>query len=79
MNEEILKFLEKRLGRLHANLRLGIEAEHKAQIFGQGINRFHIENFRAPDSLVTLFLKLMGLYMRAVAEMRLGSRLGATT
>lgn len=64
MNEEVLKFLERRLGRLHAKLRLGIEAEHKAQIFGQGINRFHIENFRAPDYLITLFLKLTGLYAR---------------
>ena len=29
--------LEKRLGRLHARLRLGIEADHEAQVFGQGI------------------------------------------
>ena len=36
--------LEKRLGRLHARLRLGIEADHEAQVFGQGINYFHIEN-----------------------------------
>src|SRR5262245_10407965 len=64
MNEEVLKFLERRLGRLHAKLRLGIEAEHKAQIFGQGTNRFHIENFIASDFLITLFLKLTGLYAR---------------
>ena len=36
--------LEKRLGRLHARLRLGIEADHEAQVFGHGINYFHIEN-----------------------------------
>ena len=32
-----------RLGRLHAKLRLGIETDHEAQIFGQGINFFHID------------------------------------
>lgn len=32
--------LEKRLGRLHARLRFGIEADHEAQVFGQGINYF---------------------------------------
>jgi hypothetical protein len=43
--------LEQRLGRLHAKLRLGIEMDHEAQIFGQGINFFHIENrsFRHSD------------------------------
>ncbi len=35
MNVDISKFLEKRLGRVHAKLRLGIEAEHEAQVFGQ--------------------------------------------
>src|SRR5262245_65896707 len=64
MNEEVLKFLERRLGRLHAKLRLGMEAEHKAQIFGQGTNRFHIENFIASDFLIILFLKLTALYAR---------------
>ena len=44
MNEDVAKVLERRLGRLHAKLRLGIEAEHEAQVFGQGINYFHIEN-----------------------------------
>ena len=40
MNEAVPKFLERRLGRLHAKLRLGIEAEHEAQVFGQGIKLF---------------------------------------
>jgi hypothetical protein len=44
MNEAVLNKLERRLGRLHAKLRLGIEMDHEAQIFGQGINFFHIEN-----------------------------------
>ena len=38
-----LVVLEKRLGRRHARARLGIEQDHEAQIFGQGINFFHSE------------------------------------
>ncbi len=37
MTEAIFSKLEQRLGRLHAKLRLGIETDHEAQIFGQGI------------------------------------------
>jgi hypothetical protein len=32
--------LQLRLGNLHARQRLGIETDHEAQIFGQGINFF---------------------------------------
>jgi uncharacterized protein len=64
MNEDISKFLERRLGRLHAKLRLGIEAEHEAQIFGYGINYFHIENLRLSHFVIATFLKLAGLYGR---------------
>jgi uncharacterized protein len=64
MSEDASKFLERRLGTLHTKLRLGIEAEHQAQVFGQGINYFHIENFRASDFVIPLFLRLTGLYGR---------------
>ena len=43
-NQDILTILEQRLGRRHARQRLGIEKDHEAQVFGQGINFFHIEN-----------------------------------
>jgi uncharacterized protein len=56
--------LEQRLGRLHAKLRLGIELDHEAQIFGQGINFFHIENWYSVHSVIRTTLKLMGLYWR---------------
>jgi hypothetical protein len=46
MNEAVLNKLKRRLGRLHAKPRLGIEMDHEAQIFGQGINFFHIRNSR---------------------------------
>ena len=64
MSEDVSKFLENRVGRLHAKLRLGIETEHEAQVFGQGINYFHIENLRSSHFLITSFLKLVGLYGR---------------
>src|SRR5665213_294011 len=64
MNEAVLKKLEQRLGRLHARLRLGIETDHEAQVFGQGINFFHIENWYSVHSVIRAALKLTGLYWR---------------
>lgn len=64
MEEPIPNKLERRLGRLHARLRLGIELDHEAQIFGQGINFFHIENWYSVHSVLRTTLKLMGLYWR---------------
>lgn len=57
-------FLERRLGRLHARQRLGIEADHEAQAFGQGLNFFHIENWYSVDSVIRSALWLVGLYER---------------
>jgi hypothetical protein len=62
MNDAALNKLEERLGRLHAKLRLGIELDHEAQIFGQGINFFHIENWYSVHSVIRMILKLTGLY-----------------
>jgi predicted MPP superfamily phosphohydrolase len=56
--------LERRLGRLHARLRLGIEADHEAQVFGQGITYFHIENLPPSHIAIRTCLKLTGLYRR---------------
>ncbi len=38
MDDAIANQLLQRLGRLHANQRLGIVKDQEAQIFGQGIN-----------------------------------------
>jgi len=62
--EDVSELLEKRLGRLHAKLRLGIEAEHEAQVFGQGINYFHIENLKLSHFAIQASLRLAGLYGR---------------
>ena len=47
MDEDILRKLEQRLGRLHARQRLGNENDHEAQLYGQGLNYFHIEKHQA--------------------------------
>jgi predicted MPP superfamily phosphohydrolase len=64
VDRDINERLEKRLGRLHARLRLGVEADHEAQVFGQGINYFHIENLRVSHFAIGACLKLTGLYGR---------------
>jgi uncharacterized protein len=64
VDQDILQFLQKRLGRLHAKLRLGIEADHEAQVFGQGINYFHIENLTSSHFVIRTCLRLIGLYWR---------------
>ncbi|HPF57580.1 MAG TPA: metallophosphoesterase family protein [Candidatus Competibacteraceae bacterium] len=61
-----LKRLEKRIGRIHLQQRLGIEAEHAAQIFGRGRTFFHIENWYSIHTLIRLTLRCMGLYRRGV-------------
>jgi uncharacterized protein len=64
MDDAIANKLEQRLGRLHAKQRLGIEKDHEAQIFGQGINFFHIENWYSIHSLIRNALKLGGIFWR---------------
>jgi uncharacterized protein len=60
--DDISKKLELRLGRLHARQRLGIEMDHEAQVFGQGLNFFHIENLLFSHTLIEGVLRLTGLY-----------------
>ncbi len=65
MIETIMKSLEQRLGgQVYAWQRLGIETDHEAQIFGQGLNFFHIENWYSIHSVIRLMLKLSGTYWR---------------
>src|SRR5215470_16987776 len=63
---DIRNRLEMRLGDRYARQRLGIEQEHEGQIFGSGINFFHIENWYSIHSLIKFALKTSGLYSRGV-------------
>jgi hypothetical protein len=65
MDENILRKLEVRLGRLHAQQRLGIERHHEAQIFGQGLTFFHLENWISGRWIIRNVLRAAGLYSRA--------------
>ena len=55
--------LERRLGRVQAQQRLGIEKDHE-DIFGQGINFFHPENWYSAHAVIRTTLRLAGLYWR---------------
>jgi uncharacterized protein len=69
MIETLLSTLEQRLGgRLYAKQRLGIETDHEAQIFGQGLTFFHIENWYSAHSIIRILFKLTGLYRRGQAN-----------
>jgi uncharacterized protein len=67
-DDGLLGTLEKRLGRLHARQRLGIEKDHEAQVFGQGLNFFHLENATLSHSLIRGALMLTGLYWRGLSN-----------
>ncbi|MGD9507172.1 MAG: metallophosphoesterase [Geminicoccaceae bacterium] len=65
MDEDTIQTrLERRLGAVHARQRLGIEADHEAQCFGQGLNFMHIENWYSVHSVIRTTLRLCGLYRR---------------
>lgn len=63
-DDEIASQLERRLGHTHARLRLGLEADHEAQVFGQGINYFHFENLPLSHVIIRTCLRATGLYGR---------------
>jgi predicted MPP superfamily phosphohydrolase len=62
--EEIDRYLEKRVGRLHLWQRLGIERDHETQVIGRGRNLFHIENWYSFHALIRIILKLSLVYER---------------
>ncbi len=64
MQHDMLPLLEERLGRVHARLRLGIEAEREQRVFGKGINFFHPENWYSLHVMIEYGLRLSGLYWR---------------
>jgi len=65
MNEDIVEHLERRLGRLHARQRIGIEDDHEARVLGQGLNYLHPKNWYYRPAIIRKALKLTGLYWRA--------------
>ena len=68
--DEALRRLETRLGSLHAQLRLGIEREHEAQAFGQGLSFLHLENLPLMQATIEIALRVTGTYWRGRANAR---------
>ena len=65
VDEVLLEKLERRLGRVHARQRIGIEDDHEARVFGRRLTYFHPENWYLSPSVIRKTLKLTGLYWRA--------------
>jgi predicted MPP superfamily phosphohydrolase len=64
IDDAVRSLLEARLGVRYARQRLGIEKDHEAQLFGQGLNFFHIENLLPAPALIRTVLKACFLYER---------------
>jgi hypothetical protein len=60
-----LQNLVSRIGSEHVERRLKVEADHEAQLFGQGRLFFNLENWRLAPHLIRWGLKCAGLYERA--------------
>jgi uncharacterized protein len=65
IDDDVADRLERRLGRLYARQRLGIEGDREARVFGRGMNYFHPENWYLSPPVVRIALTLTGLYWRA--------------
>ncbi len=61
---DIMAKLERRLGRLHARQRLGIERDYETRVFGPGLHFFHVNKWYSAHGVIAAALKLMGLYGR---------------
>lgn len=63
-DDEPLRLLGSRVGRIHLQQRLGMEHDDDGRVFGQGRTLFHIENWFALHVVIRLVLRLTGLYGR---------------
>lgn len=61
-----LKRLEKRIGRIYLQQRLGMETDYATKIFGRGRTFFHIENWYSIHTVIRLLLRGLGLYSRGL-------------
>jgi predicted MPP superfamily phosphohydrolase len=65
IEQDILLALTERFGAAHARQRLSLEHDHEAQVFGQGLTFFHLENWGSAQAVLRTALKMTGLYRRA--------------
>jgi predicted MPP superfamily phosphohydrolase len=65
IERDILVALDQRVGAERARQRLALERDHEAQVFGQGLTRVHLENWRPARTILRTALQMTGLYRRA--------------
>lgn len=65
MGEDFVEQLERRIGRLHARQRIGIEDDHEARSFAGGSKIARARRWYLRPSIIRNTLKLTGLYWRA--------------
>ncbi|MCP1840085.1 putative MPP superfamily phosphohydrolase [Bradyrhizobium sp. USDA 4524] len=65
MADTALQGLVERIGADHVVRRLGIEAAHEKQVFGQGTLLFNVENWKLAPRIIETALKVTGLHGRA--------------
>jgi len=70
MNGQTLKQLEERMGSEHARQRFNIEEAHTAQVFGQGRNFFHLENWYSIHSVIRNSLRLFFMHKKGQKNAR---------
>jgi predicted MPP superfamily phosphohydrolase len=63
-SDPVLDQLAARCNPLHLKQRLGLEVDHETQIFGRGLNFFHLENWYSLHNLIRTVLRLTQLYQR---------------
>lgn len=56
--------LERRIGRVHLEQRLGLEGEHEVHVFRRGTHFFHLENWYSVHSAIRAILTLVGAHGR---------------
>lgn len=62
--DELYRLLEARIGRIHLEQRLGVEADREHLVFGQGRNFFHLENWYSIHAVIRHGLRLCGVHGR---------------
>jgi predicted MPP superfamily phosphohydrolase len=62
IDEQTLRSLQARVGRIHLRQRLGMERVYEHKLFGQGRNFFHIENWQSLRPIIRACLRLVLLH-----------------
>lgn len=65
-----LALLARRIGRVHVQQRLGMEADYEARIYSSPKQFYHLENWYSVHALIRTSLRLVGLHGRAQRNAR---------